>query len=151
GVMTMQVVETGTTSHADSLRARFFADALDAVRHVPGVRSAAFTSQLPLSGELDGYGYAVQAKPSVKPGEDGSAWRYEVWPDYFKTMRIQLLRGRLLDSTDVSGAPEAIVVSESFAKRAFANANPIGQRVKFGPETNDATRPWDIVVGVVGD
>jgi putative ABC transport system permease protein len=151
GVMTMQVVETGTTSHADSARARFLAQALDAVRRVPGVTSAAFTSQLPLSGELDGYGYEVQSKPSVKPGEDGSAMRYAVSPEYFKTMRIPLLRGRTLDSSDVTGAPEAIVVSESFARQAFGNANPIGQRVRFGPETNDPKRPWDLVVGVVGD
>jgi putative ABC transport system permease protein len=149
-LITMQVVEAGHTFDSDEMRLQFFQHALDAVRRVPGVTRASFTSQLPLSGEVDGYGYEVQQRPADKAGESGSALRYTVSADYFATMRIPLVAGRVLDATDRPGSPVAVVVNESFAKRQFGDANPIGQRVRFGPQMH-GDRPWDIVVGVVGD
>ncbi|HEY2377601.1 MAG TPA: ABC transporter permease [Gemmatimonadaceae bacterium] len=149
-LLTMQVIEPGHAYHSDTARARYYEQALESVSHVPGVISAAVTSQLPLSDDLDGYGYEFQSTPSVKPGEDGSALRYVVTPGYFATMGIPLRRGRLFDESDVRGGPEAILISESLARRKFGDQNPIGQRVRFGPETA-SDRPWDVVVGVVGD
>ncbi|HEY7234305.1 MAG TPA: ABC transporter permease, partial [Gemmatimonadaceae bacterium] len=149
-LLTMQVIDPGRTYASDTLRRQYYERALDAARHVPGVTAAALTSQLPLSDDLDGYGYEFQSTPSVKPGEDGSALRYVVTPGYFATMGIPLRRGRLFDDNDVRGGDEAIVISESLARRKFGNENPIGQRVRFGPETG-SNRPWDVVVGVVGD
>jgi putative ABC transport system permease protein len=149
-LLTMQIIEPGRAYHADSARARFYEQALDAVRHVPGVTDAAFTSQLPLSEDIDGYGYEFQSRPTVKPGEDGSVLRYVVTRGYLGTMGIPLVRGRWFDESDVRGGPEAVVISESFARRQFGDQNPIGQRVRFGPETS-SDRPWDVIVGVVGD
>jgi putative ABC transport system permease protein len=149
--LSMQVVAAGHAFDSDTARRLFFEQALDAVRHVPGVTDAAFSSQLPLSGEADAYGYELESKPALSPGDSpGSGLRYEVTPTYFRTMRIPLVRGRLFDSNDTPGHPEALVVSESFARRAFGSANPIGQRIHFGPEMS-SNRPWDVVVGVVGD
>jgi putative ABC transport system permease protein len=85
------------------------------------------------------------------PNEEGSAFRYAVTPGYFETMRIPLRSGRLLDAHDVVGAPEAILINESFAKRKFPGQDPLGQRIRLGPEMGNAHRPWDIIVGVVGD
>jgi putative ABC transport system permease protein len=113
------------------------------------VTDAAVTSQLPLGGGLDGYGFAAESKPGAKPGEDGSALRYSVSPDYFATMRIPLVRGRLLDASDMAGRPPAVVISQSLARRAFGDADPIGQRMRFGPQAEGET--WDVVVGVAGD
>ncbi|MGH7669371.1 MAG: ABC transporter permease, partial [Gemmatimonadaceae bacterium] len=149
-LITMQVVEAGHGFDSDTARLQFFQQALDAVRRVPGVADAAFTSQLPLSGEVDGYGYEWQGMPSVRAGENGSALRYAVSPSYFATMRIPLVRGRLLDDTDRPGGPEAVVISQSLAKRLFPDQDPIGKLMRFGPETG-GSRPWDVVVGVVGD
>jgi putative ABC transport system permease protein len=149
-LLTMQIIEPGRAYHADSARVRFYEQALEAVRHVPGVTAAAFTSQLPLSDDLDGYGYEFQSTPSAKPGEDGSALRYAVTPGYLATMGIPLIRGRWFDESDVRGGPEAIVISESLARQKFGDQNPIGQRARFGPEAG-SERPWDVVVGVVGD
>jgi putative ABC transport system permease protein len=74
-----------------------------------------------------------------------------VSPSYFETMQIPLRRGRLLDEHDRAGAPVAILVSESFAKRKFSGKDPIGQRVRAGPNIGHADQPWDVIVGVVGD
>ena len=149
-LLTMQVIDPGRAYHSDTARRQFYERALDAARQVPGVTAAAFTSQLPLSDDFDGYGYEVASTPSVKAGEDGAALRYVVTPAYFAAMRIPLRQGRLLNTTDADAMPEAVVISESFARRKFGARNPIGERMRFGPETG-SDRPWDIIVGVVGD
>lgn len=149
-VVTMQVVAAGHAFDADAALLQFFDQALEAVRRVPGVRSAAFTSQLPLSGEVDGYGYQARSLPDRAAGEDGSALRYAVTPEYFETMRIPLVAGRSLDDSDRPGAREAVVINESFARRLFGDGNPLGQSLRFGPRMRPG-RPWAEVVGVVGD
>jgi predicted permease len=58
-VLTMQVQESGHRFDADSARGRFFTQALESVRQVPGVAAAAFTSQLPLSGDFESFWGAV--------------------------------------------------------------------------------------------
>ena len=145
-VLTMQVqIATFSRLRGADAQHRFFDQALDAVRRVPGVVTAAFTSQLPLSGDSDSYGGHFENDND--PHDDHLAFRYAVTPDYFKAMRIPLLRGRLLEQRDMLSAEfRPVLINEAFAKRKFPTQNPIGQRVRFGPE-----RPWDVIVGVVGD
>jgi putative ABC transport system permease protein len=146
-VLTMQVQESGVRYARDDARARFFDQALEAVRHVPGVTSAAFTSQLPLSRDYDIYGIEFEAYPN----EMEAAFRYAATPSYFQTMHIPLRRGRLLDEGDRAGAPVAVLISESLAKRKFHDRDAIGQRVRMGPNARHADQPWATIVGVVGD
>jgi predicted permease len=147
-VLTMQVqIASFTRFRGDDAQHRFFDQALDAVRRVPGVDTAAFTSQLPLSGDSDTYGGHFEN--DTDPRDDHAAFRYAVTPDYFRTMRIPLLRGRLFDERDLrSGQVRAVLINDAFAKRKFPNQDPIGQRVRFGGSDD---RPWDVIVGVVGD
>jgi putative ABC transport system permease protein len=147
-VLTMQVQEDGRRYDKDADRERFFTEALRRVRDLPGVQSAAFTSQLPLSGDLDTYGIEFAAYPD-QLGEP--AFRYAVTPDYFATMHIPLLRGRLLNEHDGVGAPGVVLISESLARREFPGRDPIGQRVRMGADVGHADKPWSTVVGVVGD
>jgi putative ABC transport system permease protein len=146
-LLTMQVQTSGHRFDDDSATHRFFAQALNAVRQVPGVAAAAFTSQLPLSGDFEKYGVQFESIPAGNSEEDQSAFRYAVSPGYFETIRIPLRRGRLLDAHDVASAPRAVLINESFARRKFRGRDPIGQRVHVG-STN---QPWYSIVGVVGD
>ncbi len=147
-VLTMQVQEAGHKFETDSARQQFFTRALDAVRQVPGVTAAAFTSQLPLSGDFDTYGVEFEAYPN---DTSEAGFRYAVSPGYFDAMHIPLRRGRVLDERDRAGAPVAVLISESFAKRKFPHQDPLGQRVRIGPDIGHANAPWDVIVGVVGD
>ena len=149
-VVTMQVVEAGRDFHSDPVRLRFWEQVVEAVGRVPGVAGVGVTSQLPLSGDVDGYGYEWQSIPESAGGNDGSALRYAVTPGYFAAMRIPLRAGRLIGASDRPGEPENVVINESMARRLFGNRDPIGERVRFGPEMG-GNRPWDYVVGVVGD
>ncbi len=148
-VITMQVVEAGHEFDSDATRLQFYEQALEAVRGVPGVAEAGFTSELPLSGDVDGYGYESEAHPEAKAGEDGAALRYAVTPGYFTAMRIPLVAGRFLEASDRRGAPLAVVINQSFARQLVGNANPLGQRIRFGPQMGRGQ--WMEVVGVVGD
>ena len=146
-LLTMQVQETSNRYARDEARARFFEQALDNVHHLPGVTTAAFTSQLPLSDDYEVYGIEFEAYPH---GEE-AAFRYAVSPEYLQTMRVPLRRGRLLNENDRAGAPVAVLISESLARRKFHDQDPIGQRVRMGPDMGHADRPWAMIVGVVGD
>lgn len=149
--LTMLVTEAGHRYDGDVARKAFWDAALGAVREVPGVQAAAFTSLLPLTGPPDSYGYQLPSRTAAQPIDaDGSATRYVVTPGYFSTMGIPLQRGRLLDATDVPGAPVSIVVSQSLARRLFPGVDPIGQRIRFGPQQGDDAH-WPTIVGVVGD
>ncbi|HWM71019.1 MAG TPA: ABC transporter permease [Steroidobacteraceae bacterium] len=148
-VLTMQMQASGRRFDDDSARYRFFAQALQAVRRVPGVKTAAFTSQLPLSGDLDGYG--IQFEDDNSPNGDYAGFRYAVTPGYFETMGIPLRRGRLLDEHDMADSPVAVLISESLATRKFPGRDPLGQRVRMGPDIGRLDRPWYTIVGVVGD
>ena len=150
-LLSMQVDASGHRYDSDSARYQFFQQARDAVPRVPGVTAAAFTSQLPLSGDFDSYGVQFEARPDPTPDDAAAAFRYAVTPGYFQAMRIPLRRGRLFDAHDDRSSPEVILVNESYARRVFGDRDPIGQRVRVGPEIGSTTRPWDVIVGVVGD
>jgi putative ABC transport system permease protein len=145
--LTLQVQTSGSRFARDEPTHRFFAEALDAVRRVPGVSTAGLTSQLPLSGDVDQWGVHFESSPTQNTNEDRSAFRYAVSPDYFQAMGIPLRRGRLLSSRDIGGAPLAVVINESFARRRFPGLDAIGQRLHIGPDSG----PWYTIVGIVGD
>jgi putative ABC transport system permease protein len=144
-VLTMQIQESGRRFDSDAARYRVFTQVLDEVRRLPGVSAAAMTSQLPLSGDRDGYGVHLESQLNLS--DVNGALRYAVTPDYLEAMRIPLRRGRALNGGDVAGAPRAALVNEAFAKRAFPDGDPLGQRIRFGPEEG---QPYTIV-GVTGD
>ena len=146
-LLTMQVQESGHFYDKDAKRIQFFKNALEAVRAVPGVVSADFTGQLPLSGDYEVYGVQFEDHNATEEG----GFRYAVTPGYIDTMRIPLRRGRLLNERDTAGAPTAVLVSESFAKRKFGAKDPIGTRVRLGPDVGHADKPWATIVGIVGD
>ena len=154
-MLTVQVVTSGhqfddpiaNPGAGSQVRRRFFEQALDAVRRLPGVESAAFTSLLPLSDDppvTSTYGAQFEDQDS----QSGySVFRYAVSPRYCQTMNIPLIRGRLLEERDTAGAPQAALISQSLARHHFGSRNPIGSRLHVGPRD----RPWYTVVGVVGD
>ena len=144
-LLTMRVQVSGGNYDDNNVVFGFFDRARAEVRRVPGVTAAATTSQLPLSGDGDQYGAHFESSETGR--NEGAVFRYAVSPGYFETIGIPLIRGRLLDSTDRQGAPPALVINESFAKRKFPGRDPIGQRLHVGPDRG----PWFTIVGVVGD
>ena len=149
-VLTMQVVVPRGAVNGEAEGLALLERVLEGVRAVPGVAEAALTSLLPLSGSSFEM-YAVFTEATAGGAENaGVAFRYTVTPEWFETMGIPLMRGRLLGTSDRPDAPQAILINESFAARRFAARDPIGVRVRIGP-FNRPDGPWGTIVGVVGD
>jgi putative ABC transport system permease protein len=154
-MLTLQVQTSGhqfdeltPASHqGEAARRRFFEQALEAVRGVPAVSQAAFTSVLPLSDDpppMSMYGARFE---NDSPEGGRTVFRYAISPQYCQTMGIPLRSGRFLDQRDAASAPQSAVISESLARSQFPHQDAIGKRLKVGPPD----RPWYTVVGVVGD
>ena len=149
-VLTMQVVVPRGAVSGEAEGLALLERVLEAVRAVPGVADAALTSLLPLSGSsLEMYGVFTESTAGTSESA-GVAFRYTVTPDWFETMGIPLMRGRLLGADDRRGAPQAVLINESFAARRFAGSDPIGERVRIGP-FNRPDGPWGTIVGVVNN
>ena len=126
----------------------FFEKAVEAVRALPGVESAAVVTAVPLSdSQLIFSLEEIEGKPPAAPGDNQSANWYAVTPDYFKTLRLPLQRGRVFTPEDRAGAPRVMLINEAFARRMFPGEDPIGRRVRIGVDS-DAKRE---IVGIVGD
>lgn len=123
-------------------RARFYDQVLSEIRALPGVKSAAYASFLPLVMRGGIWDVKVPGYPE-NPSENKVSMRF-VTPEYFATLGIPLTRGRDFDASDSRLAPAATVVSESFARKYWPNQDPIGRIF-------DVTFQDRIVVGVAND
>ncbi|HEY6385499.1 MAG TPA: ABC transporter permease [Candidatus Acidoferrum sp.] len=146
-VLSMQTSVLGQRFNDNAVVRQYFADAVERLRALPGVQSAAAASQIPLAGNMDRYGFHVEGKMHVNPEEDPSAQRYCITPGFLETMRIPLLRGRDISLADRATAPQVLLVSETTARRMWPGEDPIGKRVKLG----GVDQPWWTVVGITGD
>jgi len=126
--------------------ARFFKRSIENVRAIPGVQSAALVRAVPFSGNGGMTGYAVEGRPVPDPAQLPQARFHIVTPDYFKTLRIPLLKGRDFTDRDDLQAPLVSVINETFAKREWPGEDPIGRQF-----TTPNTQGPITVIGVVGD
>jgi putative ABC transport system permease protein len=152
GVLQMEVAVAGAAYRGDNSAAAlasFYEQALSRIRALPGVLSAGATSQIPLGGNLDGYGVHIEGRYEPNPEQAPSADRYSVTPGYLAAMRIPVLRGRGVTDADRRDAPMVVLINQTLAKNEFSDGdgNPIGRRVRIG----GPNAPWRTIVGVVGD
>jgi predicted permease len=119
----------------------------EALRRIPGVSNAAFSLYGPMSGDNWSSSITVEGHD---PSERLSASWNRVSPRYFDTIGTPLLRGRAFAERDGPGSPLVAIVSETFARRFFGDADPIGRHLRFG-DSRGNTAPALEIVGVVGD
>jgi predicted permease len=125
-------------------RVDYFRNLFAKLEAIPGVQLVGGIDYLPLSNSESLGMFQVDGYPNDK---DQMAEGRSVTPQYFSAMNIPLVAGRFFSDEDYSGHAHTIIINQSFAKRYFANRNPIGGRVQG--EDNHA--PWSTVVGVIGD
>ncbi len=133
-----------TVEQAESLRSRL----LNEVRTLPQVQSAGTAS----IGLMHGTGIktTVALEGQITPHRDflNSSLNY-VSPEYFDTMRIPLLAGRLFRPDEPESKPLHVIVNRAFVRRFFPNADPLGR--KFGIGTDRIVPPEFEIIGVVGN
>jgi predicted permease len=130
-------------------RTPFKHELLERIRSIPGVKSAARTSIVPISGSrwneavwMDGTKQDLQNRKI----SDFNA----VSPGFFQTMGTSLLQGRDFDDRDTLNAPMVAIVNESFARKFVRSANPLGQRFRVEDDPGKPDLVYEIL-GVVKD
>ena len=140
------------TSRWEDLRqlGDYYERVLSEIRREPGVESVSLNSSAPLSGISLTYPFWVEGRP-VEEGNADEAVFNSVSTDYFRTLRVPLLRGRSFEERDdltAAAAHPVCIINQTLAKRLFGDVDPIGKRIR--------TLPWMVrgyreVVGIVGD
>ena len=128
----------------------FYDNTLRELHSLPGVRTVAAASTLPVSGQGAVIHFNIQGRPPRNGSEYIMANYRTISSEYFQTLRIPLLQGRWIESTDRENTQPIVVINEAMVKTYFPNENPIGKKMQIGA-TPDNSVPWMIIVGVVGN
>jgi predicted permease len=149
-VLLLQVDLPGTYNTREK-RAAFYSEATRRIRSLPGVLAVGAISDFFIHRQPD-YRVALEGQPPRQPDDAAPPLTEDqVVPGYFEAMRIPLLRGRLLQDSDLAqGAQPVVVINEEMARRFWPGQDPIGKRLKYGLDPG-ANMPWKTVVGVVMD
>jgi putative ABC transport system permease protein len=130
----------GSTEPVDSLRFDRLANAFTVL---PGVTNAAAVFGLPYGQMASTQGFTIDGRTG-DAAREVSVQMVSVTPDYFATLQIPIVRGRVFTSADHSGAPRVTIIDQTVARRHFRDENPVGRAIVID------SLPWTIV-GVAGD
>jgi putative ABC transport system permease protein len=150
GVLVTQL-RLPTTRYDSAAKTLLFFERLRAeIATVPGVRSATFSYEHPLS---EGWtsSFMVVGAPDVPAGLRPESRIRPVWPGYFRTVGLPLRRGRDVSDRDRFGTPGVVVVNEAFVRRHFPNDEPIGKMLNRGSPWWPGQPTTFTIVGVVAD
>jgi predicted permease len=119
----------------------------EAIRRISGVERVSYSMYSPMEGNNWSGRISIAGQPDDPEQPKGSSWN-RVSAGFFETLGTRVLRGRGIDARDLPGARGVAVINQTFARRYFDTADPIGQRVGFV----DASHAGDFeIVGVVDD
>jgi putative ABC transport system permease protein len=143
GVLTLQTALPLPKYESTARRAQYYDRVLEDVRALPGVRSAAYATGLPMAMRGGIWKASLPGEEARVEDSNAVSLRY-VTPGFFSTLGVPLRRGRDVAAVDTLEQPFVAVVSESFARHHWPGENPLGKR--FDVALKERT-----IVGVVGD
>jgi putative ABC transport system permease protein len=146
GISTLQLSLQPVKYQTPQQQRAAYQELLQAITHVPGIRSAAISTSFPLAGEDPALRFSIVGQPLPPSGSRPSARFEGVSPGYFQTLRVPLRQGRDFSPRDGADAPGVVIVNETMARQYWPGESPLGRRLLVGRET--VARE---VVGVVGD
>ncbi|MGH9770949.1 MAG: ADOP family duplicated permease [Candidatus Acidiferrales bacterium] len=133
------------------------------LRTLPGVENAAWAGAIPaaagdnlaiggfliLNGQKPPTNFDEWDRIAQNPSNSGQALYAVVGEDYFRTLGIPLIRGRVFNNRDSFNSRNVAIISQSLARQRWPDRNPIGQIIDFG-NMDGNLKPLTIV-GIVGD
>jgi putative ABC transport system permease protein len=129
-------------------RIDFFQQALTQMKVLPGVESAGAINTAPFTGLYSGTTVDVAGAPALPPGQELKTGVCVTDANYFQTMQIPVLRGRMYTQQETVEMRHVVVVNETFVKKNLNGEDPLGKRlIIYMKEQNDPTE----IVGVVAD
>jgi putative ABC transport system permease protein len=136
---------------SDTQQVAFFDQALSRLAATPGIRAVGATSVMPFTpGGWSTGSFTIEGYQPAKnqPGPWGDI--RVINPDFFKALKVPLIKGRVFDERDTRNSPQVAVVDEELVRRYLPNVDPIGHRVTFNDPQRDTAIKWIEIVGVVG-
>jgi len=133
---------------APAPREQFFRQVINSVRSVPGIENAGMVLSLPLGGDTFNVGRSLilEGRPAT-PEDSINAAYLPASPEYFRTLGIPLIAGRLFDDRDTDTAPKVVVVNEPLARRLWPGQSPIGRHITIWRDEKFARE----IIGIVGE
>ncbi len=122
---------------------------LDEVRRLPGVQSAAISSNPPM---LSGWqlNFQPEGAPPTDPSQQPSADNEVVTGDYFATLQTSLIRGRTFNEHDRADSPPVVIIDQTLAELTFKGQDPLGKRLMVDTESDSSGGPrLHEIIGVV--
>src|SRR5580658_6497056 len=144
-------------------RGIFFANLIDRLKQIPGVRTVGATSVLPMAeGGLPDGMFLLTSRDEIPKSVDelvammiqqkdrmGIADFCAATDGYFRALGIPLMRGRMFEESDGANSSHVAVISQSLARERWPNQDPIGHTIEFGNMDGDLRLLT--IVGIVGD
>jgi putative ABC transport system permease protein len=149
GVFTARVSLPSARYATPEQATAFFQKAVTKVQQLPGVKSAAAISFLPLAGPGMGTSFYRADRPAPPDGQQPSTEVRPVTPNFFRTMGIPHRAGRDIADTDRADAPLVAVVGEELVRRVFPGEDPLGKRLQVAIGRREGMNVE--IVGVVGN
>ncbi len=147
-LLTSSLLLAGSPHTEPARQSSLFRQIRESVGALPGVRGVALINNLPIGGDIWGFGFLLDGSEAVEPAELPTASVRTVTPSYFDTMGIPLLAGRDFTDGDDEQTERVILVNRTFAERYASIESILGRRIRIGqPEDQD----WRTVVGVASD
>jgi putative ABC transport system permease protein len=146
-LLTMDLTVTSHKYVDPDAQIAYFSQIVGRVAALPGVSSVAFGSSFPLSPSMS-VGFDSGAPSPQK--ESPQAFLEIVSPDYFRTLGMRLLGGRVFSGRETETSAAVVVVNQSFARRYFAGRDPLNTKIRIG-WGKDLSGTEAQIVGIVND
>lgn len=142
GLISARLSLPETIYKTEEQQAAFFTTLEQQLKSMPGVSNAAITDALPFTNAGGSASFSIEGRSQAPndPGPHGNV-RF-VSPDYFSTLRIPVVSGRVFEPTDRATTGHVAVIDETLARAYWPGQNPLGQHISF-----DGKAPWMTIVG----
>jgi putative ABC transport system permease protein len=130
----------------------FYQQLVSRLQTLPGVKSVAYTTALPFSGQRGGVGFSIEGEPTTsdRPFPYDTDYR-TISAGYFQTMGIPQLSGRDFNERDTLDSTPVVIINEVLAKKYFPNQNPIGKRINPSFSSGERGILMREIIGIVGN
>lgn len=143
-VLTFEISPRGNNYDSVEKLTDFYRRGLERFSALPGVETAALTNKLPLDAQFN-LPYKLVGQTKIA----GSVQYRVISPEYFRVMKMNILRGRSFSEGDTASSEPVVIVNETFARANFSGVDPLGQQLCAGCEYGDLAMRR--VVGVTNE
>lgn len=137
----------------DARTAAFEKKFLEEISSIPGVEYAGITNVLPISGGNWNISFNIKGREVPKQDQPGAEYRV-VSKDYFRAMKIPLLKGRYFSDQDQEGRPLVAIINQAMVNQFWPGQDPLGQQMEifdFSARDANGAKKYRQIVGIVGN